>query len=162
MDLETLDWKFLSAMQRLGTPLLRVTLGIVFIWFGALKAAGVSPVDKMVASIYPIFSEPALILALGIFEVVIGIGLIFKLNFRFMVTMLWLEMAGIFLSLFLRPDIFFQGSNPFLLTFEGEFVIKNIVLIAASIVVAGFEAGPLGLNIQTEVEVPPADGQTNT
>ena len=50
----------------------------------------------------------------------------------------WLQLAGTFLVLILRPDIAFQqGTNPLLLTTEGEFVIKNLVLISAGLVVGG-------------------------
>ena len=46
-------------------------------------------------------------------------------------------MAGTFLVLVVKPEIAFQGGNPLLLTTEGEFVIKNLVLIAAGLVVGG-------------------------
>ena len=46
-------------------------------------------------------------------------------------------MAGTFLVLLLRPDVAFQGGNPLLLTVEGEFVVKNVVLAAAGIAIGG-------------------------
>jgi putative oxidoreductase len=139
---EFFDEKFIAKMRQWGMPLLRISLGIVFLWFGLLKVMGASPVEDMVMSIYSMFPEGIFIIMLGLFETVVGLGLILKINFRLMLLLLWIQMGGIFLSLILRPDIFFQSSNPFLLTFEGEFVIKNIVLVAASIAIGGYEVKP--------------------
>jgi hypothetical protein len=54
---------------------------------------------------------------------------------RLILLLFWLQMAGTFLVLVLQPDVAFQGGNPLLLTTEGEFVIKNLVLITAGLVV---------------------------
>jgi uncharacterized membrane protein YkgB len=56
---------------------------------------------------------------------------------RLTLLLFWLQMAGTLMVLVLRPDMAFQGGNPLLLTAEGEFVIKNLVLIAAGLVVGG-------------------------
>ena len=66
-----------------------------------------------------------------------GLGLLFGVVQRLTLFLFWLQLSGTFLVLVLRPDIAFQGGNPLLLTVEGEFVIKNIVLIAGGIVVGG-------------------------
>ena len=67
----------------------------------------------------------------------VGVGLLFAVALRLTLFLFWLQMAGTFLVLVLRPDVAFQAGNPFLLTTEGEFVIKNLVLIAAGLAVGG-------------------------
>ena len=62
-------------------------------------------------------------------------SLIFNFALRMTLFLFWLQLAGTFLVLVLRPDIAFQSGNPFFLTTEGEFVIKNLVLISAGLVV---------------------------
>jgi hypothetical protein len=45
------------------------------------------------------------------------------------------QMVGTFLTFLILPNVVFQHGNPLLLTVEGEFVVKNLVLIAAGLVV---------------------------
>ena len=138
-ELKKIDGLFIKEMHRYGVPLLRVALGIVFLWFGALKIFGVSPVGPMIAATYSVFPYHAFMLVLGIWEVVIGFGLLYKIALRATLALLWLQMAGTLLAVLLAPHLFFHGKNIFLLTTEGEFVIKNLVLIAAGVVIGGFE-----------------------
>jgi uncharacterized membrane protein YkgB len=132
------DALFINSMQKNGITILRITLGIVYVWFGLLKILEVSPVATLVTSTYPSFPEPSFIIFLGIWEVLIGIGLICKIFLRVTLALLWLQMAGIFFGLIISPSLYFINNNPLLLNTYGEFVIKNIVLVAASIVVGGF------------------------
>jgi uncharacterized membrane protein YkgB len=135
--MDPLDQKLVHFMKTSGISLLRIALAIVFIWFGLLKVIGKSPVVDLVSqTIYwapPNFFVPFL----GIWEVVVGLGLLFRVALRLVLFLFWIQLAGTFMVLVLRPDIAFQGMNPFLLTTEGEFVIKNLVLITSGIVVGG-------------------------
>lgn len=118
--------------------LMRVALGIVFVWFGALKIANVTPVAGLVAdtlAFVPI--PPALLLpALGAFEIVAGTMLAAGWMLRPVLAVLVGHLAGTFLVLVTLPGVAFQDGNPFLLTTEGEFVVKNLVLIAGALFVA--------------------------
>ena len=137
--LSTFDRFLIDTMKRYGIPLLRISLAIVFLWFGTLKVIGMSPVVELVEATYPSFPEPLFITILGIWEVIIGIGLLIKLFLRFALALLWMQMGGIFLGLFLSPSLYFLQNNPLLLSINGEFVIKNFILVASSIVVGGYE-----------------------
>ena len=139
MKLKTIDKIFIEWMRRYGLTFLRFALGAVFIWFGMLKVLGVSPVADLVSRTYSFFPEPGFLLFLGSWEVAIGIGLILKITLRTTLALLWLQMSGTFTALLLDPSTFFVHSNIFLLTTQGEFVIKNLVFIAASIVIGGYE-----------------------
>lgn len=124
-------------MSTHGIWTLRICLGLVFFWFGLLKVIGKSPVAGLVAqTVYWIPAEIFLPL-LGIWEMVVGAGLLLAIALWLTLFLFWLQMAGTFLVLVLRPEIAFQGGNPLLLTTEGEFVVKNLVLIAAGLVVGG-------------------------
>lgn len=142
MNLKQFDQLFIETMHRWAIPVLRVSLGIVFLWFGALKVFGVSPVAELISQTYSFFPQDAFMMVLGLWEIVIGIGLIFKLALRVTLALLWLQMAGTILSPLSEPSIFFNHGNPLLLTTEGEFVIKNLVLISAGLVIGGHEVEP--------------------
>ena len=141
------DQFFIGRMHRWGIPILRFTLGTVFLWFGSLKIFNVSPVAGLIAGTYSFLPLQTFMAVLGVWEVIIGIGLIFKLSLRITLAFLWIQMAGTLFSLILNPSIFFQGGNLLLLTTEGEFVVKNLVLIAAGIVIGGYEVLPTNQQI---------------
>lgn len=136
--LKKFDSLLITNLHRWAIPVLRVALGIVFFWFGALKVLGVSPVVELVESTYSFLPASEFVIILGIWEMLIGIGLLSKRCLRTTLVLLWLQMFGTFISLALAPSMFFTG-NVFVLTIEGEFVVKNLVLVAASLVVGGHQ-----------------------
>ena len=130
-----LDKRMLAFMNAYGVHLLRLSLATVFIWFGALKVIGKSPVHDLVARTVYWVDPDVFVPILGAWEIVVGVGLLFAAALRVTLFLFWMQMAGTFLVLVVRPDIAFQHGNFLLLTTEGEFVIKNLVLIAAGLVV---------------------------
>ncbi|HEV2339649.1 MAG TPA: hypothetical protein VGT05_02650 [Patescibacteria group bacterium] len=137
-NLEKFDVSVIQTMHKYGFILLRISLAVVYLWFGALKVINASPVHDLIVSTYPSFPEPLFITILGVWEIIIGIGLLIKSTLRFTLLLLWLQMGGIFAGFFISPFLYFSH-NLFFLTSNGEFVIKNFVLIAASIVIGGNE-----------------------
>jgi uncharacterized membrane protein YkgB len=123
-------------LQRISVPCLRISLGLTFLWFGALKAAGVSPVASLVAHTMPFLDPHWFVPALGVFEVLLGIALMTRRNLRIVVPVLIAHLAGTFLVLVVQPALAFQHGNPLLLSTIGEFVVKNVILIAAAMVLA--------------------------
>ena len=132
---ERFDEIIIPFLRRWGVPALRVSLAIVFIWFGALKILGVSPVVDLVASMVYWVDPDWFVPALGVVEVLVGLGLLFNRFIRAVLLVLALQMVGTFLVFFLLPDIAYQDGNPLKLTVEGEFILKNLVLLAAGMVV---------------------------
>lgn len=130
-----LDHLMVPLLRRWGVTFLRVSLAVVFVWFGALKILGVSPVVDLVAStVY--WVDPAwFVPTLGGVELLIGLGLALNRGLRLVLAVLFLQLAGTFLVFFILPEVAFQEGNPFKLTVEGEFVVKNLVLLAAATVV---------------------------
>ena len=123
-------------MERNGIRLLRVSVGLVFIWFGALKTAGISPAQELVARTVYWLPPEAFVPFLGWWEVLIGVSLLIRPLARVAIALLFLQMPGTFLPLVLLPDVCFT-SIPFGLTIEGQYIVKNLVLISAAIVVGG-------------------------
>jgi len=115
--------------------LLRISLGIVFVWFGALKISGDSPADHMVAATLPRLDPAWLVPAVGWSEIVIGAGFLVAPLLPWIFPLFLAQQAGTFLLLFVSPGLCFQGRNPLLLTDEGEFVVKNLVLVFAGLAV---------------------------
>ena len=132
---ESLDDVIASAMERYGVTAMRIALAIVFIWFGVLKVIGRSPVEDLVAEmVYWLPADP-FVRFLGVWEIIVGIGLLVPVALRLTLLLFFTQMAGTFLVLVVGYGQSFQDSNPFLLTTTGEFVIKNLVLIAGGIVI---------------------------
>ncbi|MGH2578663.1 MAG: hypothetical protein ACRDG9_13085, partial [Actinomycetota bacterium] len=121
---------------RLGLPLLRASIAIVFVWFGMLKVVGASAVGGLVARTVPFVETSWFVPALGVLEVAIGLAFASGRFLRVVLPVFALQMAGTFLVLVLLPDIAFDQDNPLVLSIVGEFVIKNLVLLSAGIVVA--------------------------
>jgi uncharacterized membrane protein YphA (DoxX/SURF4 family) len=132
----TVEEHLTEELRRISLPLLRCAFGVIFCWFGTLKVVGLSPVDDFVAGTLPWFDRAWLIPALGLFEVAIGVGMIAG-RFLFLVCAVLVgHLAGTFLALVVQADVTFHGGNPLLLAAEGEFVVKNLVYIAAALVLA--------------------------
>ena len=129
------DQRVVEAMAAHGLGLLRISLGVVFIWFGLLKVIGVTPVADLVGAVISWVPAALSVPLVGIFEVVLGFGLVVGYSLRITLLLLWLHLAGTFLLLLLRPELVFQSGNPLFLTADGEFVIKNLVLISGGIAV---------------------------
>jgi len=125
---------------RNGMNILRICLGIIFIWFGVLKFfPGLSSAEEIAGRtilkltfglIKPSFSMPAL----AIWECIIGIGLITKAWLRLILILLYLQMAGTFLPLIFFPHETFQHSV-LVPTLLGQYIIKNFVLISGGILI---------------------------
>ncbi|GMV25309.1 MAG: hypothetical protein AMXMBFR58_13400 [Phycisphaerae bacterium] len=115
---------------------LRISLAVVFIWFGALKPLGASPANDLVArTIY--WADPRWFLpVLGYWEVLIGVCMLWRPLIRLSIFLLALQMPGTFLPLVLLPDVCFVHF-PWAPSLEGQYIIKNLVLIAGAIAVGG-------------------------
>jgi putative oxidoreductase len=115
-------------------PLLLLgSLGLTFVWFGGLKLAGEPTLPaSLVAAITP-FVDPDLSVPLvGTVEVVLGAGLLLGRGLPVFLAGVALQLSGTLLVLLLRPDVAFVDGNPLRLSVEGEYVVKNLVLLAAT------------------------------
>ena len=134
--LDQIDYRVTKWMYTYGKPMLRISLAIVFIWFGALKVVFESPAQDMVAATVYWLDPEWFIPVLGIWEVLIGIFMLFKKTIRLALILLIFQIPGTFLPLIVLPEVCFENF-PFVLTTEGQYIIKNLVVISAAIVAGG-------------------------
>lgn len=135
MDIDRIDQRIVSWMSGHGLRTLRYSLAVLFIWFGALKVIGFSPATELVArTVY--WADPSwFVPLLGIWEVAIGLLFLYRPAIRIAILLLAPQMVGTFLPLLLLPAITFQSGNPLLLTLEGQYIVKNLLIISAALVI---------------------------
>ena len=131
---DELDRKIAGAMDRWKTPLLRVSIAVVFIWFGALKIFGISPAADLVSATVYVVSPEMFVPILGVWEVLIGVCLLYRPLTRVGIFLLFLQLPGTFLPIVLLPEVVFT-SVPYGLTVEGQYIVKNLVIIGAALAV---------------------------
>lgn len=129
-----------------GIAILRVSLGIIFLWFGALKFfPGLSSAEGLATRTIEVLSfglvPPHIsIIVLAVWECLIGMGLIFGIFLRATLLLLMLQMLGTVTPIFLFPsDVFTRV--PYAPTLEGQYIIKNIVLVSAALVIGATVRG---------------------
>jgi uncharacterized membrane protein YkgB len=143
---DIVDAAITRLMATYGLTLLRLSVGIVFLWFGLLKFfPGLSPAEGLasrtiVALTGGRLSPETSVLLLAIWESLIGLGLILRVTMRVTLLLLWLQMLGTITPLLLFPSEVFLRI-PYAPTLEGQYIIKNIVLISAGIVLGGTVRG---------------------
>lgn len=140
------DAAITAGLARLGIPFLRIALGVVFLWFGALKFfPNASPAQDLAGRTIERLSfglvPPSVSLPiLATWESLIGIGLLTCVFLRATLLLLALQMAGTMTPLLLFPDETFT-TFPFAPTLEGQYIIKNVVLVGAAIVIGATVRG---------------------
>ena len=140
-DFETVDRTIARFMQRVGTKALRYALAVIFIWFGILKPLGLSPAAPLVKATVewmPFFTPTEWVSIIGWWEVLIGVTFLFRPTTRIAIALLALQMVGTFMPLFILPEVTFQaGRAPYAPTMEGQYIVKNLLIIAAALVLGG-------------------------
>ncbi|MFW6043322.1 MAG: DUF417 family protein [Marinilabiliaceae bacterium] len=131
-----------SWMQKNGLFLLRISVGLIFFWFGILKFfPGISPAQDLAIRTISVMSFgllPEFIISngLALWEVLIGLGLIAGKYLRITLVLLFLQMIGTFFPVFLFPQEVF-AEVPFVPTLEGQYIIKNLIIVSAGFVIGG-------------------------
>jgi uncharacterized membrane protein YphA (DoxX/SURF4 family) len=138
---DSIDAVITRWMADKGITVLRVALGVVFVWFGALKFfPGLSPAEDLVRATVPFLPGDLFLPFLGLWEVAIGLGFLSGRALRFTILLLFLQMPGTLAPVALLPERVFT-LFPFGLTLEGQYIVKNLVLIAAALVIGATVRG---------------------
>ena len=144
--LRPLDVRITNWMARNGVLLARLSLGIIFLWFGALKfVPGLSPAEDLASRTLERLTggavqTPLSLYFLATWEVLIGLGLLAGKLLRITLLLLVVQMLGTLTPLVLFPSETFV-LPPIAPTLEGQYIIKNLVLVAAAIVVGATVRG---------------------
>lgn len=138
------DKRVTRLLARHSLLLLRISIGIVFVWFGALKLTpGMSPAEPLIRAAYDFLPDVLMgpfLLMIAVLEIVIGVGFITGKFQRLTVILLLGQMAGAMSPILLAPDRMWQ-SFPFIFTLEGQYVVKDIILISAGLVIGATVRG---------------------
>lgn len=135
--LERFDRLVVWTMDAFGIKFARLALGIVFIWFGALKMIGeLSPAYDLVAATIYWLTPEIIIPLIGLWEVAIGVAFLFPPLTRVALLLLIPQMPATFLPLVLLPAVTFTVV-PWGLTLEGQYIVKNLVIIACALIIGG-------------------------
>jgi uncharacterized membrane protein YkgB len=121
--------------------LIRIPLFVIFFWFGLLKVIELSPAQGLIIdTVYwmPFLSPEDWVIVIGYWEMLIGLFFLAKKTTFYAMLLLFLQMSGTFMPLVLLPSITFQNSNYLLPTLEGQYIIKNIIIITSAIVIGRY------------------------
>lgn len=138
MNIKTLDTKIINWLRRSYIPVARVSIFIIYFYFGLLKLLGDSPATPLASA----FTDKVLgashfhaaFIALALFECLIGILFLFPRFTRVVIPLLLIHMVIVCSPLFIVPHLAF--SKPFVPTLEGQYIIKNLAIIALALGVA--------------------------
>ncbi len=138
MTPKTLDVRFIHFCRRISVPFARFALFVVFFWFGILKVIDASPASPLVQALFertmPIMSFGTFLVIFGLLECLIGVLFLIPKTERVVIPLLILHLITTLGPLVLLPSVTWSG---FLIpTLEGQYIIKNVLIIAAGIVVA--------------------------
>jgi len=124
----------MKELSNLSIWLSRFALFLVYFWFGILKLVSISPANPLVSALLaktlPFISFDTFIILLGIFEVLIGMLFLMPKFLKLALVFIVVHMLVTIMPLLMLPEITWQGfMAP---TLEGQYIIKNILIIAAA------------------------------
>lgn len=135
---KNIDLAVISFFKRIYLPMARLSIFIVFFWFGLIKLIGVSPAgplaEALTAKTVGMQHFDMLFILLSLVECLIGILFLFPKMTRIVIPLLLAHMALVCSPLLLLPGYIWQG--PFVPTLEGQYIIKNAVVVAVAIGIA--------------------------
>ncbi len=138
MQIDKLDLALIGFFKRVSMPVARVGLFVVFFYFGLLKVLGLSPASDLVRQLFEetisFMSFDSFFIMFGLFECLIGLMFIIPGLERAVIPLLFLHMLSTFMPLFILPEA--TWSSFMVPTLEGQYIIKNLVIIASAIFIA--------------------------
>jgi uncharacterized membrane protein YkgB len=134
MNIHSLEQKVYTFFNNYSDWFLRISIAIVYIWFGILKPFDSSPAADLVAnSIYFLPREPFFIF-LGVWETILGVMFLIPRLTKITFWIFILHMGGTFTPFITLTDTVFT-KFPYGFSLEGQYIVKNIVLISAAIAI---------------------------
>ncbi len=135
MILKEIDRKITSWLGHYGLTALRFSIALIFIWFGFLKVIDYSPAANLVKQTVYWINFSGFVVFLGLWEMTIGFCFMFRSLIRVGIALLLPQIIGTFLPLVLLPEITFQQDSFLIPTLEGQYIIKNLIIISAAMVI---------------------------
>lgn len=135
IDLFIAEW-----MNKWSSSAIRVSFAIIFIWFGILKPFDVSSAESLLKAtvVWLPFGTPEFwLVVIGWWEVAIGVTFLFPQTTKIAIGLLFLQMFGTFMPLVVLPEVTFQNGNFLTPSLEGQYIIKNVMIISAALALGG-------------------------
>ena len=139
-EIKKIDQQIARWMNRWSIKAIRISFGIIFIWFGILKPFDLSSAENLLKAtvVWVPFGTPEFwLVAIGVWEVAIGVTFLFPRTTKIAIGLLFLQMFGTFMPLVFLPEVTFQNGNILTPSLEGQYIIKNVMIISAALVVGG-------------------------
>ncbi|TSC77696.1 MAG: hypothetical protein G01um101424_319 [Parcubacteria group bacterium Gr01-1014_24] len=138
MSIRNIDLELIHFFRRISVPVARLGLFVIFFYFGILKVIGLSPASELVQQLFEqmilLMDFSTFIILFGLLEMLIGILFLIRGFERIVIPLLFIHMITTFMPLFILPQETWSG---FLIpTLEGQYIIKNLVIVAAAIGIA--------------------------
>ena len=137
-NISVIDRRLITWFRKVAGPAARLALFVIFFWFGFLKLVGVSPAESLVESLFnrtiSFIPFNTFYVGFSLLECLIGVLFLFPKTTRLVIPLLVLHMVTTFLPLIFLPQITWQ--LPFVPTLEGQYIIKNLAIIALAIGIA--------------------------
>lgn len=141
MGIRRIDRAISHFMRHWSLICVRWSLAVIFIWFGILKPLGLSSAEDLVLKTIdwlPFLDSRVWLDVIGWWEVAIGVCFLFRWTLRVALALLAMQMVGTFLPLVILPEVTFQpGRIPYAPTLEGQYIVKNLLIISAAMVIGG-------------------------
>lgn len=136
-----IDRRISGFMRAWGAVTLRWALAIIFVWFGVLKPLGMSSAEGLVrrtVAWMPLLDDTQWLHVIGWWEVAIGVTFLLRKTARIAIALLAMQMVGTFMPLVMLPQVTWQADHiPYAPTMEGQYIIKNLLIIAAAMAIGG-------------------------
>ena len=138
MNLRSLDKKIIYFCRKISGPSARIVLFIIFFYFGLLKVIGLSSAKTLILvlleKVAPFISLDIFLIFFGLFEMLIGILFLIKGHERIVILLLFIHMVATLGPFIFLPEVIWTY---FMVpTIEGQYIIKNLALIALAIGIA--------------------------
>ncbi|MFA5936229.1 MAG: hypothetical protein WC787_05260 [Patescibacteria group bacterium] len=132
MNIRQIDRRIINAFRLVSPIVSKLAFFLVFFWFGVLKVLDLSPAHPMVGSLLaktmPFMQLEPFMVLFGLFEMLIGLLFLIPRAERVVFPLLAFHLITTLMPLVLLPSV--AWSAPFTPTLEGQYMIKNIVIIA--------------------------------
>ncbi len=142
---QVIDRRVTRWLAEYGLTLLRISIGVIFFWFGVIKFwPGLSPADQLATETidrlsFGLIADNLARVLLAFLETAIGIGLITGKYLRFTLLLLVGQMLGAVTPPFLFPEV--TWSRLLVPTLEGQYILKNIVVVSAALAIGATARG---------------------
>lgn len=130
-----------NLVERIAGPLLRISLGLILLWIGALKFADPSPVVGLLHASLPFLAANAFVYGVGVLEITASILLFAGIATRYVGLLVLILFAGTLTIFAVAPAVTYGSKGFPYLTLAGQFLLKDFALAAAAIAMVAIESG---------------------